>query len=72
MSTASHRPRPITPATTVALALLAAVITVWLGLVAHFGGMLHDGSAQTAAICPTGSPWCESNQGRRCITWRPG
>lgn len=36
MSTAPHRPRPITPATTVTLALLAAVITVWLGLVAQF------------------------------------
>src|SRR6516225_4802297 len=36
MSTAPHRPRPIRPATTVGLALLAALITVWLGLVAHF------------------------------------
>ncbi len=34
-----HRRRPITPATTVALALLAALITVWLGLVAQFGGL---------------------------------
>jgi hypothetical protein len=41
MSTVSHRPRPITPATTVALAMVAAGITVWLGFVAHFGGMLH-------------------------------
>jgi hypothetical protein len=39
MSRASHRRRPITPATTVLLALVAAVITVWLGLVAQFGGM---------------------------------
>jgi hypothetical protein len=52
MSTAPHRPRPITPATTVVLALLAALITVWLGLVAHFGGMLRDGSDQTAAQMP--------------------
>lgn len=44
MSTAPHRPRPITPAATVGLALLAALITIWLGLVAHFGGMLRDGS----------------------------
>jgi hypothetical protein len=50
MSTAPHRPRPITPATTVALALLAALITVWLGLVAHFGGMLHAGSDQAAQM----------------------
>jgi hypothetical protein len=52
MSTAPHRPRPITPATTVALALLAALITVWLGLVAHFGGMLHGGSDQAAGHMP--------------------
>ena len=52
MSTAPHRPRPITPATTVALALLAALITVWLGLVAHFGGMLRGGPDQAAAQMP--------------------
>ena len=40
MSRASHRPRPITPTTTVVLALLAAVITVWLGLVAQVGGVV--------------------------------
>lgn len=39
MSRASHRRRPITPATTVVLALVAAAITVWLGLVAEFGGV---------------------------------
>src|SRR5690242_13119760 len=33
MSRASHRRRPITPVTTVLLALVAAGITVWLGLV---------------------------------------
>ena len=38
MSRASHRRRPITPATTVVLALIASAITVWLGLVAQFGG----------------------------------
>ena len=37
MSRASHRRRPITPLTTVVLALLAAGITVWLGVVAQFG-----------------------------------
>lgn len=52
MSTAPHRPRPITPATTVALALLAALVTVWLGLVAHFGDVLHGGSGQTAGHLP--------------------
>ncbi|WP_193043225.1 LysM peptidoglycan-binding domain-containing protein [Mycolicibacterium baixiangningiae] len=39
MSRASHRRRPITPATTVLLALLAGGITVWLGLVANLGGL---------------------------------
>lgn len=37
MSRAPHRRRPITPVTTVALGLLAALITVWLGAVAQFG-----------------------------------
>jgi hypothetical protein len=40
MSRASHRRRPITPATTVGLALVAALITVWLGVVAQFGGVV--------------------------------
>jgi len=44
VSRASHRRRPITPATTVLLALVAAAITVWLGLVAQAGGVL-GGSA---------------------------
>jgi hypothetical protein len=39
VSRASHRRRPITPATTVVLALVASAITVWLGLVAQFGGV---------------------------------
>ncbi|WP_235625250.1 LysM peptidoglycan-binding domain-containing protein [Mycolicibacterium neworleansense] len=46
MSRASHRSRPITPLTTVLLALVAAGITVWLGLVAQFGGVL-GADAQT-------------------------
>ncbi len=37
MSRASHRRRPVTPIATVLLALVAAAITVWLGLVAHVG-----------------------------------
>jgi hypothetical protein len=44
MSRASHRRRPITPATTVALALIASGITVWLGLVAHLGGVTGVGA----------------------------
>ena len=39
MSRAPHRRRPITPATTAVLALIASGITVWLGLVAQFGGV---------------------------------
>ncbi|MEZ0341414.1 LysM peptidoglycan-binding domain-containing protein [Mycobacterium sp. pV006] len=39
VSRAPHRRRPITPATTVMLALVAAAITVWLGLVAQVGGV---------------------------------
>jgi len=42
MSRASHRRRPITPVTTVVLALVAAAITVWLGLVAQFGGVVGE------------------------------
>jgi hypothetical protein len=40
MSRASHRRKPITPVTTVLLALVAAAITVWLGLVAQLGGVV--------------------------------
>lgn len=45
MSRASHRRRPITPGTTVLLALVAAGITVWLGLVAQFGGVVGTSPA---------------------------
>jgi hypothetical protein len=47
MSRASHRRKPITPVTTVLLALVAAAITVWLGLVAQLGA-----PAETAAPVP--------------------
>lgn len=42
MSRASHRCRPITPAATVLLALLAGGITLWLGLVAQLGGPVEE------------------------------
>lgn len=42
MSRASHRRRPLTPAGTVVLALIAGVITVWLGFVAQLGGPAAD------------------------------
>jgi LysM domain len=40
MSRASHRRRPVTPVTTIVLAVIAAAITVWLGLVAQLGGVV--------------------------------
>jgi hypothetical protein len=40
-----HRRRPITPATTVGLAVVAAMITVWLGLVGQFGDSARGASA---------------------------
>ncbi|MEH3141237.1 MAG: LysM peptidoglycan-binding domain-containing protein [Mycobacterium kyogaense] len=40
VSRASHRRRPITPAATVVLALVAGAITLWLGLVAQAGGVV--------------------------------
>ncbi|MCX2711360.1 LysM peptidoglycan-binding domain-containing protein [Mycolicibacterium sp. J2] len=46
MSRASRRRRPITPVTTVVLALIAAAITVWLGLVAQVGGGVGDTAVQ--------------------------
>jgi hypothetical protein len=45
MSRASHRRRPITPFATVVLALIAAGITVWLGLVAQFGGVVGESAS---------------------------
>lgn len=46
MSRASHRRRPVTPLATVVLALVAAAITVWLGLVAQLGA--HESPAPPA------------------------
>lgn len=40
VSRAPHRRRRITPVTTVLLALVAGGITLWLGLVAQFGGVV--------------------------------
>lgn len=50
VSRASHRRRPITPAATVMLALVAAAITLWLGYVAQLGGAA--GSAQVPTEVP--------------------
>ena len=51
MSRASHRRRPLTPASTVVLALIAAAITVWLGLVSQLGGA--PAPAETSSAVPT-------------------
>ncbi|WP_205877520.1 LysM peptidoglycan-binding domain-containing protein [Mycobacterium camsae] len=52
MSTASHRRRPVSALTTMGLALLAGVTTLWLGLMANFGSVLNDEPADTAAQVP--------------------
>jgi hypothetical protein len=48
MSRASHRRRPITPLSTVLLALIAAAVTVWLGLVAQLGGSATSSDSPAA------------------------
>lgn len=45
ISRAPHRRRPVTAATTVGLALLAALITVWLGVVGQFGAGVDDSAS---------------------------
>jgi hypothetical protein len=53
MSVAPHSRRPVTLATTVGLALLAGVITLWLGVVAHLGQLANgDPAASSAAHVP--------------------
>ena len=52
MSVAPHRKRPVTMVTTVGLALLAGVITLWLGLVANLGQMANGDSGGSAAPVP--------------------
>ena len=48
MSRASHRRRPITPLSTVLLALIAGAITIWLGLVAQLGGSATSSDSPAA------------------------
>lgn len=52
MSVAPHRSRPVTPATTVGLAVVAGLITLWLGLVANIGQALNGESPASAARVP--------------------
>jgi hypothetical protein len=53
MSTAPHRRgRPASLLTTLGLALLAGVITVWLGLIANLGEMANGDSGRSSAPVP--------------------
>jgi LysM domain-containing protein len=52
MSVAPRRRRPVTLATTLGLALVAGVITLWLGLLANVGQMVNGDSAGSAAPVP--------------------
>jgi hypothetical protein len=52
MSVAPHRRRPVTLATTLSVALVAGIITLWLGLVANIGQAVNGGSAGSAAQVP--------------------
>jgi LysM domain len=52
MSVAPHGRRPVRLVTTLGLALVAGIITLWLGLVANIGEALNGGSAGAAAHVP--------------------
>ena len=52
MSVAPHRRRPVTLATTVGVALVAGIVTLWLGLVANIGQAVNGDSAGSAARVP--------------------
>lgn len=52
VSRAPHRTRPVTPLTTVGLALLAGLITLWLGAIANFGGMINGNSSDATGRVP--------------------
>ncbi len=52
MSAAPHRRRPATLGTTLGLALMAGIITLWLGLVANLGQIANGDSAAAAAPVP--------------------
>ena len=51
-STVSHGRRTVSVWTTLGLALLAGIITLWLGLMANFGSVVNGGSADTSAQVP--------------------
>lgn len=56
VSNASHARRPVTVATTVGLALLAGVITLWLGLMANFGSMVNGDAGGDSGAASAGVP----------------
>jgi hypothetical protein len=52
MSVAPHRRRPVTFATTLGLALVAGMITLWLGLLGNLGQLVNGDSSGPAAPLP--------------------
>lgn len=52
MSVAPHRRRPVTVKTTLGLALMAGIITLWLGLMANLGQIANGEPANAAAPVP--------------------
>ncbi|MEC4765368.1 LysM peptidoglycan-binding domain-containing protein [Mycobacterium sherrisii] len=52
MSVAPHRPRPVTVQATLGLALMAGIITLWLGLMANLGQIANGEPASAAAPVP--------------------
>ena len=68
MSTAPHGRRSVTVATTVGLALLAGVITLWLGLMANFGSASTGNRPDRRPTFPPPSPWCGWSPGSPCRT----
>ncbi|OBA60300.1 hypothetical protein A5647_15175 [Mycobacterium sp. 1100029.7] len=52
VSAASHRRRPVTVKTTIGLALMAGIITLWLGLMANLGQIANGASGDSAAAVP--------------------
>ncbi|ORB70277.1 LysM peptidoglycan-binding domain-containing protein [Mycobacterium shinjukuense] len=52
MSAGCHRRHPVSALTTLGLALLAALITLWLGLVSHLGAVIDGGSSDSFTGLP--------------------
>lgn len=52
MSSAVHRKRPVSAATTLLLAVVAAAITLWLGVMAHIGSKVNNDFADLSVVAP--------------------